>query len=167
MSAEQIWTRTGLTWASVCSFFSLTHAGMVGYPESLTDPSYRGQILVLTYPLIGNYGVPSATEVDANGLPHFFESDRVHVAALVVGTYGTDYSHWRAVQSLGAWLKASNVPAIHGVDTRALTKRLRTNGVMLGKIVLKADPTTGDLPFEDPNVRNLVAEGAVHCRTTA
>ena len=132
---------------------------MVGYPESLTDPSYRGQILVLTYPLIGNYGVPAATEVDENGLPLFFESDRVQISALVVGSYGTDFSHWRAVRSLGDWLKASNVPAIHGVDTRALTKRLRTKGVMLGKIVLKSDPHGGDLPFEDPNRRNLVAEG--------
>ena len=132
---------------------------MVGYPESLTDPSYRGQILVLTYPLIGNYGVPSETEVDENGLPRFFESERIQITALVVGNYGSDYSHWRAVRSLSSWLKASGIPAIHGVDTRALTKCLRTKGVMLGKIVLKSDPTGADLPFADPNLRNLVAEG--------
>jgi len=141
---------------------------MVGYTESLTDPSYRGQILVLTYPLIGNYGVPSTEEADENGLARFVESDRIHIAALVVGNYSNDYSHWRAVRSLGDWLKAHNVPAIHGVDTRALTKRLRTKGVMLGKVVLKSDPTGAALQFDDPNRRNLVAEGVssvvTHCR---
>ena len=140
---------------------------MVGYPESLTDPSYRGQILVLTYPLIGNYGVPSTEEADENGLLRFVESDRVHVSALVVGNYDDDYSHWRAVRSLGDWLKAQNVPAIHGVDTRALTKRLRTHGVKLGKVVLKSDPLAAELPFEDPNLRNLVAEGATRLHDRA
>jgi len=71
---------------------------MVGYPESLTDPSYKGQILVLTYPLVGNYGVQSLTEADANGLPVYIESSQVHITALVVGTYSNDYSHWRALQ---------------------------------------------------------------------
>ena len=84
---------------------------MVGYTESITDPSYEGQILVLTYPLIGNYGVPERpTSVD--DLPSEFESSRIHIAALVVGSYTDDYSHFLAHSSLGTWLKENNVPAI-------------------------------------------------------
>src|SRR6202040_3772657 len=84
--------------------------GMVGYTESLTDPSYEGQILILTYPLIGNYGVPNRpTSVD--NLPLEFESSRIHVAALVVGYYSEDYSHFLAKSSLGTWLKENDVPA--------------------------------------------------------
>lgn len=134
--------------------------GMVGYPESLTDPSYRGQLLVLTYPLVGNYGMFSDKEVDANGLPVHLESERIQVSALIVGSYSTNHSHWRAVESLAAWLQRSGVPAICGVDTRALTKKLRSNGVMLGAIVNGHEPvgTARASSIEDPNVRNLVAE---------
>lgn len=130
--------------------------GMVGYPESLTDPSYRGQILVLTYPLIGNYGVPG-DERDELGLLKFFESEKVQIAGLIVASYSNEYSHWNAKKSLGAWLKEHGIPAITGIDTRALTKKLREKGVMLGKIVHEKD-----VAIEDPNERNLAAE--VSCK---
>jgi carbamoyl-phosphate synthase/aspartate carbamoyltransferase len=110
---------------------------MVGYTESLTDPSYEGQILVLTYPLIGNYGVPKRGEYSVEDLPLEFESSRIHVAAVVVGYYSEDYSHFLADSSFGAWLKESGIPAICGVDTRALTKKIREKGSMLGKILAK------------------------------
>ena len=86
---------------------------MVGYPESLTDPSYKSQILVLTYPLIGNYGVP-AKEMDTLGLLKTFESERVHVAGLVVGDYSDQYSHWEAERSLDQWLEEEGVPGLYG-----------------------------------------------------
>lgn len=120
------------------------NTSMVGYVESLTDPSYAGQILVCTYPLIGNYGVPPQSE---------WESQKVQIAGLVVSEYCADYSHHEATQSLSAWLKASGVPAIQGVDTRALTKKLREHGVMLG-VLGTSRPNT----FKDPNAENLVAQ---------
>jgi len=138
---------------------------MVGYPESLTDPSYRGQILVLTYPMVGNYGVFSEADQDANGLPYFFESSKIHISGLIVGTYYQEYSHWRAIKSLSAWLKEHNIPAIHGVDTRALTKKIRTKGVMLAKLRILADPHMEKLQWNDPNVKNLVAEGVRNKKT--
>jgi carbamoyl-phosphate synthase/aspartate carbamoyltransferase len=110
------------------------NTGMVGYPEALTDPSYRGQILVLTYPLIGNYGVPDDTIVDEHGLPLHFESNNIHVAGLIVSSYSWTHSHWAAQKSLSKWLCDNNVPAMYGVDTRALTKRLREHGSILGRI---------------------------------
>ena len=130
------------------------NTGMVGYPESLTDPSYRGQILVLTYPLIGNYGVPP--EVREHGILKYFESERIQVAGLVVSECCERYSHWNAVKSLSEWLIERSVPAIRGIDTRALTKRIREKGTMLGRIV-----HDDAVPFEDPNKRNLVAEVSV------
>src|SRR6056297_1231246 len=108
------------------------NTAMTGYPESLTDPSYKGQILVATYPLIGNYGVPAREEKD--GLLRHFESDRIHVSALVISDYSFEYSHWNAEQSLGVWLEEQQVPAIFDVDTRAITQILREHGSMLGKI---------------------------------
>jgi len=114
--------------------------GMVGYEESITDPSYRGQILVLTYPLIGNYGVPDRNEMDPllKDLPAHFESNEIHVAGLIVASYcGKDYSHHLAASSLGQWLKEQNVPALYGVDTRALTKKIRQKGSMLGRMRLQ------------------------------
>lgn len=151
---------------------------MVGYVESLTDPSYEGQILVLTYPLIGNYGVPSREEATKSInalLSSPFESSRIHVAGLVVASYSEEYSHWLASSSLGDWLKENGVPAIYGVDTRSLTKRIRESGSMLGKLLAKQPnapvrasvdgPAAGDwrssfldLPFADPNQVNLVAK---------
>ena len=112
------------------------NTAMTGYPESLTDPSYAGQILVMTYPLVGNYGVPP-TGMTPGGLPLFMESERVHVKALVVADYSTTYSHWNAVESLDAWLKREKIPAITGIDTRRLTMRLREHGVMMGRIVIE------------------------------
>lgn len=114
--------------------------GMAGYPESLTDPSYRGQILVCTFPLSGNYGVPSRTTRDTllHDLPAYFESSEIHIAGLVTASYsGENYSHFLAESSLGAWLKEHNIPAIHGVDTRALTKRIREKGSLLGKLLIQ------------------------------
>ncbi|MBV8910684.1 MAG: carbamoyl phosphate synthase small subunit, partial [Gammaproteobacteria bacterium] len=108
--------------------------GIAGYPESLTDPSFRGQILVLTYPLIGNYGVPERTST--RGLLDHFESDRIQVAGLVVSWLAREPSHWSSIQSLDDWLLAEGVPGIQGVDTRALTQRLRTHGVMAGRIAV-------------------------------
>jgi len=126
------------------------NTAMTGYPESLTDPSYKGQILVATYPLIGNYGVPYQETED--GLLKHFESDRIHVSGLVISDYSFEYSHWNAEQSLGNWLKENRVPAIFGVDTRAITHILREHGSMLGKIVLE----DADAEWYDPNTENLV-----------
>ena len=109
---------------------------MTGYPESLTDPSYAGQILVTTYPLIGNYGVP---DTGGEPLPKFMESERIHVKGLVVADYSEKYSHWNAKESLAEWLKREKIPAITGIDTRRLTKRLRECGVMRGRIVVSVD----------------------------
>jgi carbamoyl-phosphate synthase small subunit len=126
------------------------NTAMTGYPESLTDPSYKGQILVSTYPLIGNYGVPKR-EVENNMLKHF-ESDRIHISGLVISDYSFEYSHWNAEESLGRWLTDNKVPAIFGIDTRELTKVLREHGCMLGKIVVD----DMDIDWYDPNVENLV-----------
>ncbi|PFH56213.1 hypothetical protein XA68_16891 [Ophiocordyceps unilateralis] len=163
--------------------------GMVGYPESLTDPSYRGQLLVLTFPLVGNYGVPSREAFDEEfgvDLPAYVESARIHVAGLVVASYcGADFSHFLAESSLAAWLKEQRVPAMYGVDTRALTKKIRRQGSMLGRMRLQAR----DLPngvavaahaarvpaalqsasldhfaaieWADPNKQNLVAQVSI------
>ena len=129
------------------------NTAMTGYPESLTDPSYAGQILVTTYPLIGNYGVPD-TGMEENGLPLFMESDRIHAKALVVADYSKTYSHWNAKEALDAWLKREGVPAITGIDTRRLTKLLREHGVMMGKIVLEDSESV--LPSEDYGSVNWV-----------
>jgi carbamoyl-phosphate synthase small subunit len=128
------------------------NTGMVGYPESLTDPSYRGQILTFTYPLIGNYGIPA--DVKNGGLLKYFESDKIHIQAMVVAASPDAYSHWNAAKSLPEWLKEHDVPGIFGIDTRALTRRLREKGTMLGKVVLDG----GSVRLNDPNKRNLVAE---------
>ncbi|CED83139.1 carbamoyl-phosphate synth [Phaffia rhodozyma] len=134
--------------------------GMVGYPESLTDPSYSSQILILTYPMIGNYGVParpsSLDPVDVNlpTLPVEFESSKIHVAALVVGAYHTSFSHYLAKSSLGKWLKDEGIPAIWGVDTRALTKKIREKGVMLGRVLARKDFTPST---QENRGRSLIA----------
>tara|TARA_Y100000310_G_scaffold345795_1_gene470059 strand:+ start:6430 stop:7527 length:1098 start_codon:yes stop_codon:yes gene_type:complete len=133
------------------------NTGMVGYPESLTDPSYNGQILTLTYPLIGNYGVPRK-EKDEYDLEKFFESDKIQVSGLIVSDYSFEHNHWQSEQSLSEWLKSEGIPAITGIDTRSLTKKLREKGVMLGKIEFEDSP----IKFDDPNMRNLAAE--VSCK---
>ncbi|KAL9541827.1 dihydroorotate dehydrogenase [Mucor bainieri] len=165
--------------------------GMVGYPESLTDPSYRGQILVVTFPLVGNYGVPSRTEMDEllKDLPKRFESNQIHIAGLIVGSYSPDYSHYLAESSLSTWLKENDVPALYGIDTRAMTKKIRDQGVTLAKILFpkkssglenaasalglsntQDEPVSEDerwmksyenVDWVDPNERNLVAEVSI------
>ena len=115
------------------------NTAMSGYPESLTDPSYAGQILVTTFPLIGNYGVPD-TGIGEDGLPLFMESEHIHPKALIVADYSENYSHWNAKESLAAWLKREKIPAITGIDTRRLTKVLREHGVMMGRIETHPQP---------------------------
>lgn len=115
------------------------NTAMMGYPESLTDPSYAGQMMVLTYPLVGNYGVP-AFSVEPNGIATFMESDKIHAEAIIVSNYSTEYSHWNAKESLADWLKREQVPGITGIDTRQLTKVLREHGVMMGKILFDDEP---------------------------
>lgn len=131
------------------------NTGMVGYPESLTDPSYRGQILVFTFPLIGNYGVPENEEED--NLLRYFESSKIQIQGLIIADYSEDYSHWSAKKSLSERMKEYNIPGIYGIDTRELTKKLREKGSMLGKIIYDSD----SLDFIDPNKRNLAAEVSV------
>lgn len=133
------------------------NTAMMGYPESLTDPSYAGQLMTLTFPLVGNYGVPSRTFSD-NGVATFMESERIHAEAIIISDYSREYSHWNAKESLGEWLKSEKVPGIYGVDTRALTKLLREKGSMKGKIVIDNQ----DIEFVDPNLINQVAR--VSCK---
>jgi carbamoyl-phosphate synthase/aspartate carbamoyltransferase len=135
---------------------------MVGYPESLTDPSYSGQILVLTFPLIGNYGVPDFNQLDEYSLLKYFESEKIHISGLVVGIYSKDYSHHLASSSLGAWLKDNGIPGIFGVDTRALTVKIRNSGSQLVKILTGKIPNAkilsdfNDVEWNDPNSCHLV-----------
>ncbi len=146
------------------------NTGMVGYPESLTDPSYRGQILVFTYPLIGNYGVPSE-EMNEWGFSKNFESENIHVRGVICAQVSEKYSHHAAKMSLDEWLKKHKIPGITGIDTRALTKKLREHGVMLGRLTQEAREAKESSSFakasedkkeakeiEDPNLLNLVAE---------
>lgn len=108
--------------------------GMVGYPEAMTDPSYHGQILVLTYPLIGNYGVPSEDDKDEHDLPRFFESlNKIWVTGLIVDEICEQPSHWRSTKTLSEWMEEHKIPGISGIDTRALTKKIRENGTVSGR----------------------------------
>ncbi|KAH8287029.1 hypothetical protein KR054_000750 [Drosophila jambulina] len=142
--------------------------GMVGYTEALTDRSYSGQILVLTYPLIGNYGVPSPQDLDEHGLPRHFEwlGGIVQASALVVGEVADKAWHWRSWKTLPQWLKQHKVRGISGIDTRALTKKLREKGSMLGRIVYEMPGVNGldKSSFVDPNTRNLAEECSVRER---
>ena len=115
------------------------NTAMMGYPESLTDPSYAGQLMILTYPLVGNYGVPPFS-FEENGLPTYMESDKIHASAIIVSDYCETYSHWNANESLASWLQREKVPGITGIDTRELTKVLRNHGVMMGKIIFDDEP---------------------------
>ncbi|KYQ96720.1 dihydroorotase [Tieghemostelium lacteum] len=132
--------------------------GMVGYTESISDPSYTGQILVFSYPLIGNYGIPNDTVKDPySGLPLYFESEKAHVQGIICQDYTEEYSHWAAEKSLGDWLKEYGIPGLYGIDTRALIMKIREKGSLRGKIVM--DLSNADkLEFENINLRNLVAE---------
>ncbi|CAF3158465.1 unnamed protein product [Rotaria sp. Silwood2] len=131
--------------------------GIVGYTESLTDPSYCGQILVLTSPLIGNYGVPDEKAIDDFGIQRWVESNKIYASGLIVSTYTEQYNHWNAVESLSSWLNKHNVP---GIDTHMLTKKLREHGTMLGKIFMKGtDPTS--IRFQDQNKTNLMIQVSI------
>jgi len=120
--------------------------GMVGYPQSMTDPSYRKQILTFTYPIIGSYGVPGQSEL---------ESDEIHISALIVSTYHDNPSHYASRMSLGKWLIENDIPALEISDTRYIAKKLRSEGATLGKVLFEPQST---VDFEDPNDLNLVAE---------
>lgn len=131
------------------------NTAMTGYPESLTDPSYKGQILALTYPIIGNYGVPGNLSEDL--MFKYFESYAMHISGLIISDYTDDYSHWNASKSLGNWLKEFKIPGIFGIDTRELTKILREEGTMLGKLVYAGQ----DVELYDPNKVNLVEQVSI------
>ncbi|KAJ2819710.1 Multifunctional pyrimidine synthesis protein CAD, partial [Coemansia furcata] len=133
---------------------------LVGYPESMTDPSYRGQLLVFTQPLVGNYGVPGR-ERDAFGLLRHFESEAIQCRGIVVGDYATKYSHWNAVESLAQWCQREGIPAITGVDTRALVHILRGQGSTLGSLNVGATKTQS-VDWVDPNADNLVAQASTN-----
>jgi carbamoyl-phosphate synthase small subunit len=126
------------------------NTGMVGYTETLTDPSYRGQILCLTYPLVGNYGVPSSETKDYYGLPKFFESDGIQVSALLVHELSDTASHWSCTKTLDQWLYEEKIPGISGIDTRELTKKIRSRGVMMGALVVSKEP------IDDARVREVL-----------
>jgi carbamoyl-phosphate synthase small subunit len=128
---------------------------MTGYPESLSDPSYRGQILVATYPLIGNYGVPEM--ISDKGISTNFESGNLQVTGLIIADYSFSYSHWNAVKSLSQWLQEQGVPGISGIDTRTLTRIIRERGAMPGRILID-----NNVPFIDPNRENLVSQVSVN-----
>ncbi|TAK65682.1 MAG: carbamoyl-phosphate synthase (glutamine-hydrolyzing) small subunit [Bacteroidetes bacterium] len=147
-----VFTGTSFGYEGSISGEVVFNTGMVGYPESLTDPSYRGQILVLTYPLIGNYGVPS--NIIQEGISRNFESNNIQISALIVSEYSQAYNHWNASGSLSEWLITNHIPALSGVDTRTLTQKLREKGTMLGKIIFHDE----DIELADPNQRNLVSE---------
>lgn len=124
--------------------------GMVGYPESFTDPSYKGQILILTYPIIGNYGIPTK---------EYWESEKIQISGLIVSNYIDTPSHYQSERTLSKWLKDEHIPALEIKDTRFLTQKLREKGVMLGKIVVDSERSRGiELSFHDPNKENLVAQ---------
>lgn len=136
-----------------CSGEVVFSTAMIGYPESLTDPSYSGQILVTTYPILGNYGVPRR-EIK-NGISVNCESEKIHCEAILCQDYSWNYSHWKAENSLAQWLKEENVTGIYGIDTRELTKKLRECGSMLGRIEVEG---TEAVDFVDPNKENLIAK---------
>ena len=132
------------------------NTAMTGYPESLTDPSYEGQIMVMTYPLVGNYGVPSVG-AEANGLSSYMESSRIHVSGMVVCDYSEEHSHWLSNESLADWLKREKVPGITGIDTRELTKILREKGVMMGKILIEGMDEVADAEYDGKNFVDVVS----------
>ena len=135
------------------------NTAMMGYPESLTDPSYAGQLMTLTFPLVGNYGVPPFTFRE-DGLPRFMESEKIHARAIIVSDYSWEFSHWNGVETLAQWLQREQVPGITGIDTRQLTKVLREHGVMMGKILF--DDMPDQVPEADYEGVNFVDQ--VSCR---
>jgi carbamoyl-phosphate synthase small subunit len=116
------------------------NTGMSGYTEALTDPSYSGQILTLTYPLVGNYGVPDPMAKDLDGIRKNFESERIQARGLVVHELSLMSSHWNLALTLDEWLYNEKIPGISGIDTRDLTTKLRTSGVMMAAIAVSDNP---------------------------
>ncbi|YBU88615.1 MAG: glutamine-hydrolyzing carbamoyl-phosphate synthase small subunit [Candidatus Walczuchella monophlebidarum] len=132
------------------------NTSMTGYTESLTDPSYKGQLLVYTYPIIGNYGIPNLMEKRSD----FSESENIHINGLIISDYSHHPYHWNMRYSLSYWLKKNGVPGIYGIDTRALTQKIREEGTMLGKIIINHD-----IPFYDPNQENLASKVCINEKT--
>jgi len=128
------------------------NTGMTGYPEGFTDPSYFGQILVMTYPLIGNYGVPRKSTL---------ESEKIQIRGLIISTYVENNTHWQSIMTFSQWLREENIPALSGIDTRTLTKIIREKGVMKG-IITFSDPPKRRINFYDINQDNLVSH--VSCK---
>jgi carbamoyl-phosphate synthase small subunit len=146
---KSFWYEKDVNWEVVFNTW------MVWYPETFTDPSYKWQILVLTYPLVWNYGIPNFKPEDIFWLKKYFESEKIHLSAVIVSHYSENHNHFEAEQSLWEFLKSQKIPAITGIDTRALTKKLREHWVMLWKVIVhKKD----NLKFEDPNIRDLCLE---------
>ncbi len=137
----------------------ITNTAMTGYPESLTDPSCKGQILVASYPLVGNYGVPPMER--ENGLLKYYESEKVHVSGLIISDYSFKYSHWNAGFSLGDWLKENKIPALFDIDTRELTRLLHSKGSTSGKIIFD----DADVPFYDSEQENLASKVGISEKT--
>ncbi|HEX6561939.1 MAG TPA: glutamine-hydrolyzing carbamoyl-phosphate synthase small subunit [Nitrososphaera sp.] len=146
-----VFAGTGFGYPSEITGEVVFNTGMVGYTETLTDPSYRGQILCMTYPLVGNYGVPSFDVKDEYGLPKFFESDSIQAKALLIHDLSDVASHWSCVKTLDQWLYEQKIPGIYGIDTRELTKKLRVHGVMTGAIAVSDKE-----PVDDARMRKLV-----------
>ena len=138
-----------------CAGEVVFNTAMTGYPESLTDPSYEGQILVTTYPILGNYGVPSSDVKSDDDVEEYFESSRIHCEAIICQDYSFIPSHRLSSRSLADWLKEEHIPGLYGIDTRRLTKLLRERGSMLGKITFEGGE---DIDFHDPNAENLIAK---------
>ena len=126
------------------------NTAMVGYPESLTDPSYAGQLMTITFPLVGNYGVPEFS-FRPDGLATFMESDRIYARAIICSEYSGEFSHWNGHETLAEWLKRENIPGITGIDTRALTMLLREHGVMMGAIEIEGCAPAPVAQYEDVN----------------
>jgi carbamoyl-phosphate synthase small subunit len=144
------------------------NTGMVGYTETLTDPSYRGQILCMTYPLIGNYGVPSKKIQDQYGLPKYFESEQIQVKGLLIHNLSNIASHWTCIKTLDQWLYEEKIPGIYGIDTRELTKKLRVKGVMMGAMSVSETSITNEsrlielINQENYEGRNFMSEVSVN-----
>lgn len=147
---KSFWYEKNVTWEVVFNTW------MVWYPETLTDPSYKWQILTFTYPLVWNYGISDFKLEDVFWLKKFFESDKLHLSAVIVSEYSENNNHFESNESLGSFLKTHQIPAITWIDTRKLTKKLRENWVMIWKIIIWNKKN--DLEFEDPNIKNLCSE---------
>src|SRR3972149_9995498 len=128
--------------------------GMVGYPESLTDPSYKNQIIVFTFPMIGNYGVPN-NEKNKYGILQNFESDKIHVAGLIIDNLFDNNTHWKSTKSLNDWLIENDIPGVYNIDTRKLTKIIREKGTMGGHIMSKKNYEDN---FKNKNIKYKIED---------